>query len=214
MCVVIRCVVLRVICYRYFLSGLIFLNNADVAAVKICPVCCMRALMSCRFLSTLSRLVIFLIGDGDVALDVVGDVARDDAWDDVGVVAFDAVVSCSCVYISALVVSINLCCFSLCCMSDCAILCLFFLHLSAIWFRLPVTFLLSLMPGALYLARFVSILGCFRCCGCASWSRSSCAPSLSLSVSRSSCWLPAQSCCPICVLPPLPEKKLPPMLTS
>jgi hypothetical protein len=108
MCVVIRCVVLRVICYRYFLSGLIFLNNADVAAVKICPVCCMRALMSCRFLSTLSRLVIFLIGDGDVALDVVGDVARDDAWDDVGVVAFDAVVSCSCVYISAFVVSINL----------------------------------------------------------------------------------------------------------
>jgi hypothetical protein len=91
MCVVIRCVVLRVICYRYFLSGFIFLNNANVAAVKTCPVCCMRALMSCRFLSTLLRLLIFLIGDGDVALDDVGDVARDDAWDDVGVVAFDDV---------------------------------------------------------------------------------------------------------------------------
>jgi hypothetical protein len=109
------------------------LNNADVAAVKTCPVCCMRALMSCRFSSTLSRLLIFLIGDGDVALDVVGNVARDDAWDDVGVVAFDDVDSCSLVYISALMVSINLCCFSLCCMSDCAILSLFFLHSSAIW---------------------------------------------------------------------------------
>jgi hypothetical protein len=112
-CVVIRCVVLRAICYRYFLSGFIFLNNAYVAAVKTCPVCCMRALMSCRFLSTLSRLLIFLIGDGDVALDVVGNVARDDAWDDVGVAAFDDVDSCSFAYISALMVSINLCCFSL-----------------------------------------------------------------------------------------------------
>jgi hypothetical protein len=48
-----------------FLSGFIFLNNANPAAVKTCPVCCMRALISCRFLSTLSRLLIFLIGDGD-----------------------------------------------------------------------------------------------------------------------------------------------------
>jgi hypothetical protein len=54
------------------------------------------ALMSCRFSSTLSRLLIFLIGNGDVALDDVGDVARDDAWDDVVVVAFDDVVFCSC----------------------------------------------------------------------------------------------------------------------
>jgi hypothetical protein len=57
----------------------------------------------------LSGLLIFLIGDGDVALDVVGNVARYDAWDDVGVVAFDDVDSCSLAYISALMVSINLC---------------------------------------------------------------------------------------------------------
>jgi hypothetical protein len=219
MCVVIQCVVMRVICYRYFLSGLIFLNSADVAAVKTCPVCCMHALMSCRFLSTLSRLLIFLIGDGDVALDNAGDVARDDAWDGVGVVAFDDVDSCSCAYISPLMVSINLCCFSLCCMSDCAILSLFFSHSSAIWclsrwFRFAVTCSLSLIPGALYLARFVRILGCFHCCGCASWSRSCCAPSLSSSVSGSTCWLPVPCCCPICAPPPMPAKKLPPMLTS
>jgi hypothetical protein len=48
--------------------------------------------MSCRFLSTLSCLLIFL----DVSLDMIGDVDRDDAWDvvcdDVGVVVLDVVV--------------------------------------------------------------------------------------------------------------------------
>jgi hypothetical protein len=212
-----RCVVLRAICYQYFLSGFIFLNKANPAAVKTCPVCCMRALMACRFLSTLSRLLIFLIGDGDIALDVVGNVARDDAWDDVGVVAFNDVDTCSSAYISALMVFIILCCFSLCCMSDCLILSLFFSHSSAIWclshwFRLPVTLSLSLIPGVLYLARFVSILGCFRCCGCASWS--GCGHPFSSSLLGSWCWLPVLSCCPLCAPPLLPAKKLPPMLTS
>jgi hypothetical protein len=157
LCVVIRCFVLRAICYRYSRSGFILFNKADPADVKTCPVCCMRAVMSCRFLSTLSRLLIFLVGDGDVSLDVIGDVAHDDAWvavcDDVGVVVFDDVDSCCSANISALMFSIILCCFSLCCMSDFAILSLFFLHSSAIWclsrwFRFPVTFLLSLIPGA------------------------------------------------------------------
>jgi hypothetical protein len=52
----------------------------------------MHALMSCRFLSTLSRLLIFLVGDGDVSLAVIGEVYRDDAadvvCDDAGVVVF------------------------------------------------------------------------------------------------------------------------------
>jgi hypothetical protein len=190
MCVVIRCFVLRANCYRYFGAGLIFLNKADPAACKTFPVCCMRVLMSSMLLSTLSRLLIFLAGDGDVSLDVIGDVV----CDDFGVVVFDAVASCSPAYISALMVSIILCCFSLCCMSDCLILSLFFSHSSAIWcllrwFCLPVLFSLSLIPGALYLARFDSILGCFCCCSCASWSCSGCGPPLSSSVSWSSCWL-------------------------
>jgi hypothetical protein len=216
MCVVIPCFVLRANCYRYFLEGLIFLNKADRAAVRTFPVCCICVLMSCRFLSTLLRLLIVLVGDGDLSLDVLGDVAGDD----VGIDVFDDDDdSCSVVYISDLMASISLCCFSLCCMSNCVILFLFFSHSSAIWcllrwFRLPVTFSLSLIPGALYLARLVSILCCFCCWGCASWSCSGCRPPLSSSVSWLSCWLPVLSCCPLRALPPLPAKKLPPMLTS
>jgi hypothetical protein len=202
MCVVIRCFVLRAICYRYFPSSLIFFNKADPAATKTCPVCCMRVLMSCRFLSTLLRLLIFLVGVGDVSLDVIGDVDRDDAWDavcdDVGVVVLDDFDSCCSAYISARMFYIILCCFSLCCMSDFAILSLFLSHSSAIWclwrwLRFPDTFSLSLIPGALYLARFVIILGCFRCCVCASWSCSGCGPPLLLSVFGLSCWLPIPS---------------------
>jgi hypothetical protein len=145
MCVVI----LRAICYQYFRSGFILLNKANPAAVNTCPVCCMRALMSCRFSSTLLHLLIFLVGDGDVSLDLIGDVDRDDAWDvvcdDVGVVVFDVVDPCCSANISALMFSIILCCFPLCCMSDFAILSLFFSHSAAIWcllrsFRLPDTF--------------------------------------------------------------------------
>jgi hypothetical protein len=73
------------------------------------------------FLSTLLRLLIFLVGDGDVSLDVIGD----DSCYDVGVVVFD-VDSCYVAYISALMVSISLCCLTLCCMSNCVILSLFF----------------------------------------------------------------------------------------
>jgi hypothetical protein len=134
------------------------LLKADPAAVRTFPVCCIHVLMSCRFSSTLSRLLIVLVGDGDVSLDVHGHVVGDD----VGVVVFDDDDdSCSVAYIYDLKASISLCCFSLCCMSDCVILSLFFSHSSAIWcllrwFCLPVTFSLSLIPGALYLARFVS----------------------------------------------------------
>jgi hypothetical protein len=172
--------------------------------------------MSCRFLSTLSHLLIVLFGDGDISLDVLGDVVGDA----VGVDVFDDDDdSCSVADISDLMASISLCCFSWYCMSDCVILSLFFSHSSAIWcllrwFCLPVTFLLSLIPGALYLNRFDCILCCFRCWGGASWSCSGYGPPLSSSVSWSSCWLPVPSCCPLCALPPLPAKKLPPMLTS
>jgi hypothetical protein len=104
-CVVIRCFVLWANCYRYFLDGLIFFNKADPAAVRTFPVCCIRVLMSCRFSSTLSRLLIVLVGDGDVSLDVLGDVVGDD----VGVVMFNDDDSCSVAYISDLMASISLC---------------------------------------------------------------------------------------------------------
>jgi hypothetical protein len=167
--VVIGCVFLSDSCYRYLRSGLILLNKADPADVSTCPVCCMRALMSCRFLSTLLRLLIFLVGDGDTSGDVVGDAVSDDA----GVVVLGVIDPCCPATISALMFSIIRCCFSRCCMSNFAILFLFVLHSSAIWwvscwFCFTDTCLLSLIPGALYIARLVSILGCF-CCGCCGW---------------------------------------------
>jgi hypothetical protein len=97
-CVVIRCVSVSDICYQYFRSALILLNKADPAEVSTCPVCCMHALMSCRFLSTLSHLLIFLVGAGDASGDVIGDAVRDDA----GVVVLGVVDPCCPATISAL----------------------------------------------------------------------------------------------------------------
>jgi hypothetical protein len=77
----------------------------------------MRALSSCRFLSTLLRLLIFFVGDGDVSRDVIGDADRDDAGDvvcdDAGVFVLDVVDPCFSANISALMFSIILSCFSI-----------------------------------------------------------------------------------------------------
>jgi hypothetical protein len=61
--------------------------------------------MSCRFLSTLSRLLIFLVGDGDASGDVIGDAVRDDD----GVVVLGVVDPCCPATISALMFSIIRC---------------------------------------------------------------------------------------------------------
>jgi hypothetical protein len=61
--------------------------------------------MSCRFLSTLSRLLIFLVGDGDASGDVIGDAVRDDD----GVVVLGVVDPCRPATISALMFSIIRC---------------------------------------------------------------------------------------------------------
>jgi hypothetical protein len=145
------------------------LNKADPADVSTCPVCCMHALMYCRFLFTLSRLLIFLVGNGDASGDVIGDAVRDDA----GVFVLGVVGPCCFATISALMVYIIRCCFYRCCMSDFAILFLFVFHSLAIWwpsrwFRFSDTFPLSLIPGVLYMSRLVSILGCFWHC-CRGW---------------------------------------------
>jgi hypothetical protein len=84
------------------------LNKADPADVSTCPVCCMRLLMSCRFLSTLSHLLVFLVGAGNASGDVIGDAVRDDA----GVVVLCLVDPCCPATVSALMFSIISCCFS------------------------------------------------------------------------------------------------------
>jgi hypothetical protein len=136
-CIVIRCVVLRDSCYRYFRSDLILLNKADPAAVNTCPLFCMRSLMYCRFLSTLSRLLIFSVGDGDVSCDVIGEAVRDDAGDavrdDAGVGVLDVADPCCSANISALMFSIICSCFTLCCMTNLAIRFLFVSHSATIW---------------------------------------------------------------------------------